>query len=54
MEAVIETMFAVLEAGNTADTMYLMDGICSILFNSEMLLAESRNLKDNPKSRTPI
>ena len=36
MEVVIKTMFAVLEADNAVDTMYMLDEICSILFNSEM------------------
>jgi hypothetical protein len=46
METVIEVMFAVLDASSSTDAMYVLDEICSILFNSEMLLSEARSMKD--------
>ena len=54
IENAIDSMFAVLDATASTDSMYVLDQICSILFNTDMLLGEANALKVNKKAPAPV
>ncbi|KAL7559047.1 hypothetical protein ACA910_016386 [Epithemia clementina (nom. ined.)] len=55
MDLIIDNLFLALEASsNAADCLYMLDEICSILFNSGTLMSEYQRLDENPDGPTPI